>query len=95
MSSRAALIAHGIADIQTVAVYRDPVEITVVLAAPSVARDRLRLLLPAGAAPLARRVTAWLTADHDLAVRLENPRPDALAASHEGGAAAPVIGRAR
>ncbi len=75
--------AHGIADVQTVAVYRDPVEITVVLAVPAVARDRLRLLLPAGAATLARRVTAWLTADHDLAVRLENPRPDLLAAPHD------------
>src|SRR5207244_10404892 len=75
--------AHGIEDIQTMAVYRDPVEITVVLAAPTVARDRLRLLLPAGTGPLARRVTAWLTADRDLAVRLENPRPDALAASRE------------
>jgi len=71
---------HGLDEVRVVAVFRDPREITVTLSAPARERDRLRLVLTAAAAPLARRVTAWATGDHDVAVRLEDPRAAELTA---------------
>lgn len=71
----------AVPDVEVVAAYAEAHAVSVVLRAPAETRARLPLLFQVAANHLARRVSAWQTADRDIRVLLEDPRPSAVEAT--------------
>ncbi len=73
--------SSAVPDVEVVAAYAEAHAVSVVLRAPAETRARLPLLFQVAANHLARRVSAWQTADRDIRVLLEDPRPSAVEAT--------------